>query len=701
MLAHDFIRMGYTTKEPPYTGMYLPMMPYARAFPNVSHLAYATANGSLIHLRKESPDGTANLVEITHPPLFHLEQHLLTLNTSRNASHYASLRFQRTIPERTCALEMSWWAGNATHIDGMWHIGNFSGSPNLRYGCKMMHGPEFLGLASADYSLVELSRLLQRTVGSVSPSIDLCLVDESLRLVATSVPGLAGAWVPLAQVDHPVLRQAGRVLAPLGPLRDDRTMRIAANRTAYMLTVTPFVHANATWSIVLLIPRAEYFATSDLLGLLTVLTAALLIAVTLAFSVIFGCWVTRRLNAAAQQRASTEIELTPCPLHRDSKPLTLPPSTPPHVITPAEPLCTPERPTSPSITSPSSETTKRAHIYTLTHTVSAPNKPRGSARGPARRGVSAQRRACTHLGLDDGSRARARQWARRAIFDYVQWDSVRREVNSAYGVLQDAEDRAPLDLLLKCAAGLRAAVPCADVGCSVLYVEVAGFRTRTLGTMDTAQLIKPFEHFLNESIHIIHANRGYVAHLMAHCIVAYFGAPPCILPHHEYWAARCALQIQRMTLSVRPVRDKPPPIRMRAGIASGSLHLDPQGETQLRLTSDLVTLATRLGTLNPYLGTAVLASGRCFEVLDPAQFIGRRMATICVGNWRTRVYELVTMTEFFERASHEGIPTPRTVCVGVGVGMYVGVVLPCCGRRISLMGARGSNASRKRSIPPP
>eukprot|EP00771_Trimastix_marina_P003458 gnl/Trimastix_PCT/4726.p1 GENE.gnl/Trimastix_PCT/4726~~gnl/Trimastix_PCT/4726.p1 ORF type:complete len:511 (+),score=114.80 gnl/Trimastix_PCT/4726:2-1534(+) len=147
--------------------------------------------------------------------------------------------------------------------------------------------------------------------------------------------------------------------------------------------------------------------------------------------------------------------------------------------------------------------------------------------------------------------------------------------------------------------------------------------------------------------------------------MAFFGCPPTTLRDHQYWAALCALRLQRMMVRLRAkwAREGRVPLFIRVGVASGPVSVGNVGSTQrfqYTVLGDIVNLASRIEGTNKFFGTQVLMSHSTWNRLDTDMFTGRLLATIRVKgrSHRTRVYELLTSREMVD---FDTFPPPMEV----------------------------------------
>eukprot|EP00771_Trimastix_marina_P001459 gnl/Trimastix_PCT/2535.p1 GENE.gnl/Trimastix_PCT/2535~~gnl/Trimastix_PCT/2535.p1 ORF type:complete len:890 (-),score=238.52 gnl/Trimastix_PCT/2535:151-2820(-) len=187
---------------------------------------------------------------------------------------------------------------------------------------------------------------------------------------------------------------------------------------------------------------------------------------------------------------------------------------------------------------------------------------------------------------------------------------------------------------------------------TVMFIDVEGF-TALVEHVPSPALIEQFTEYSGEAMRIIAENCGTFDKMMGDGIMAFFGCPPAPMRYHQYYAARCALQLQRAMVRLRAKwsREGRTPFNIRIGIASGPVSVGNVGSTeryQYTVFGESVHLASRMEGLNKHFGTSILLTGHCYEALRDG-FIGRRLGTVRVKGRsnRTRVFELVSHAELF------------------------------------------------------
>eukprot|EP00771_Trimastix_marina_P002504 gnl/Trimastix_PCT/3632.p1 GENE.gnl/Trimastix_PCT/3632~~gnl/Trimastix_PCT/3632.p1 ORF type:complete len:961 (-),score=230.18 gnl/Trimastix_PCT/3632:364-3153(-) len=603
MLAEDFLCRQYHARGPPYDGTLPAMVTYAQRYPGLSILVIFGKEGTMFELRKETVDGPTNLVEMTRPPTYLREHHRLHLAESNRTAPYVSYSYLRTTAQRTFGPNETWWQGEAIPKEGNWMLMTWLDRAILLcYSAKIMYNGTFEGVVYADYTLQALVHILRNI--HLGEGGKLAIIDNLDRLIASSSlkdDKLAQRVDTLPRADNATDRAIADAAKFLFSRRaagttvvHGTTHSIGAGGKTYVLSTGNMVFdsaKNTNWTVLLLLPRATFFAASDNGMIFSVAAVAVFFVCSFLISVTLVSAVSRHIRRIIGQVDS--------------------------VVTLRDPH------------------------------------------------------------FDDISTARSNspRFLRVSEVQKLQ-DSVTRMKM----ILQSFEKYIPVELLKYLISANRPAeLGLERATASVMFLDVVGF-TSIMERVPIPELIEQFTEYCNEAISTIIENNGTLDKMMGDGMMAFFGCPPTILRDHQYWAARCALHLQRAMVRMRAkwVKEGHVPFKIRIGLASGNVsvgNVGSQTRFQYTVLGDVVNLASRLEGINKYFHTSILATGHTFEALDQERFVGRQLATIKVKGrtHRTRLYELVTSAEMFSKefcssrdltASQQHLSTGRIMDTG-------------------------------------
>ena len=170
------------------------------------------------------------------------------------------------------------------------------------------------------------------------------------------------------------------------------------------------------------------------------------------------------------------------------------------------------------------------------------------------------------------------------------------------------------------------------VEATIIFTDLEHFTTLS-EDLDPAEVSAILIAYFEQTTRCVLKNKGMIIKYVGDAVMAAWGAP-IDEPAHAIRAAEAACDLRSLTeLEVRGKK-----LRTRVGVNSGKVLAGNLGSSfrfDYTMIGDTTNFASRLESLNKYLGTQVLISDSVHEQLD-GKFITRRLGRIQSGRQDAR-----------------------------------------------------------------
>jgi class 3 adenylate cyclase/CHASE2 domain-containing sensor protein len=205
-------------------------------------------------------------------------------------------------------------------------------------------------------------------------------------------------------------------------------------------------------------------------------------------------------------------------------------------------------------------------------------------------------------------------WALGTLYRFV---AERRERARIVGRFQNYVDPALVDYVIQ---NERARFDGEEREMSVVFTDLAGFTT--ISELLREKTVPILNEYIELMVPVIRSNQGFVNKFLGDGIMFFYGAPVW-REDHALLSVMTVLRMQQVmpkfnqSLAERGL----PAVKMRAGVASGSMTVGDAGgagRSDYTVLGDTVNFAARLESANKATGTLVMLSQRTVDLIAPA-----------------------------------------------------------------------------------